>query len=72
MLGLTQEAAAAVLGISRLTYHRIEAGRRQVHFTELAQICAAFDCHIGELVQDIELANAFIYAAKALLGEAQR
>jgi len=70
MLGLTQEAAAAVLGMSRLTYHRIETGRRQVHFTELAKICATFNCHIGELVQDGQLVNAFVYAAKALLGEA--
>jgi DNA-binding Xre family transcriptional regulator len=70
MLGLTQEAAACVLGMSRLTYHRIETGRRHIHFTELGAICAAFDCHIGELVQDRQLANTFIYAAKALLGEA--
>jgi DNA-binding XRE family transcriptional regulator len=70
MLGLTQEAAAAVLGMSCLTYHRIETGRRRVHFTELAKICAAFNCHIGELVQDGQLVNAFVYAAKALLGEA--
>ena len=70
MLGLTQEAAAGVLGMSRLTYHRIETGRRHIHFAELAAICAAFDCHIGELVQDSQLANAFAYAARALLGEA--
>ena len=70
MLGLTQEAAAAVLGMSRLTYHRIEIGRRHIQFTELAAICAAFNCHIGELVQDGQLAHAFTYAAKALLGEA--
>ena len=70
MLGLTQEAAAAVLGMSCLTYHRIETGRRRVHFTELAKIFAAFNCHIGELVQDGQLVNAFVYAAKALLGEA--
>ena len=69
-LGLTQEDAAAFLGMSRLAYHRIETGRRQIHFTELAAICAAFNCHIGELVQDGQLANAFINAAKVLLGEA--
>ena len=69
-LGLTQEAAARVLGMSRLTYHRIETGARHIHFTELAAICAAFNCHIGELVQDGQLANAFTYAAKAILGEA--
>jgi len=49
--------------------HRIESGRRHIHFTELAAICAAFNCHIGELVQDGQLASAFVYAAKALLGE---
>jgi transcriptional regulator with XRE-family HTH domain len=70
VLGLTQEATAAVLGMSRLTYHRIETGRRHIHFSELGAICAAFNCHIGELVQDGQLANAFTYAAKALLGEA--
>ena len=70
MLGLTQEAPATVLGMSRRTYHRIETGRRHIHFTELAAICTAFNCHIGELVQDGQLANAFTYAAKALLGEA--
>ena len=70
VLGLTQEAAAHVLGMSRLTYHRIETGKRGIHFTELAAICAAFNCHIGELVQDGQLANAFTHAAKALLGEA--
>jgi DNA-binding XRE family transcriptional regulator len=69
-LGLTQEAAGRVLGMSRLTYHRIETGARHIHFTELAAICAAFNCHIGELVQDGQLANTFTYAAKAILGEA--
>jgi len=70
VLGLTQEAAARVLGMSRLSYHRIETGKRHIHFTELAAICAAFNCHIGELVQDGQLANAFANAAKAILGEA--
>ena len=69
-LGLTQEAAGRVLGMSRLTYHRIETGARHIHFTELAAICAAFNCHIGELVQDGQLASTFAYAAKAILGEA--
>src|SRR3981081_2180135 len=69
-LGLTQEAAGRVLGMSRLTYHRIETGARHIHFAGLTNICAAFNCHIGELVQDGQLANAFIYAAKAILGEA--
>ena len=64
-----QEAAARVLGMSRLTYQRIETGRRHIHFTELAAIWAAFKCHIGELVQDGQLANAYALAAKAILGE---
>ena len=68
-LGLTQEAAGRVLGMSRLSYHRIETGARHIHFAELAKICAAFNCHIGELVQDGQLANSFAYAAKAILGE---
>jgi DNA-binding Xre family transcriptional regulator len=69
-LGLTQEDAARVLGMSRMTYHRMETGARRIRFSELAAICAAFNCHIGELVQDGPLANAYAYAAKAILGEA--
>jgi DNA-binding Xre family transcriptional regulator len=69
-LGLTQEDAAALLGISRVTYHRIETGVRRIRFSELATICAALNCHVGELVQDGQLATAYTYAAKALLGEA--
>ena len=69
-LGLTQAAAAQFLGLSRLSYHRIESGARNIRFTELAAICAAFNCHIGELVQDGQLATAFANAARAILGEA--
>jgi DNA-binding XRE family transcriptional regulator len=69
-LGLTQAGAAQLLGMSRLSYHRIESGARHIRFTELAAICAAFNCHIGELVQDGQLANAFANAARAILGEA--
>ena len=29
-LGLTQEEAAGILGMSRMTYHRIETGRRSI------------------------------------------
>jgi transcriptional regulator with XRE-family HTH domain len=69
-LGLTQEDAAGILGMSRMTYHRIETGARRIRFSELATICAAFNCHIGELVQDGQLANAYANAAKAILGGA--
>jgi DNA-binding XRE family transcriptional regulator len=69
-LGLTQAGAAQLLGMSRLSYHRIESGARQIRFTELAAICYNFNCHIGELVQDGQLASAFANAARAILGEA--
>src|SRR5262252_10366240 len=68
-LGLTQEDAAGMLGMSRLTYHRIETGTRRIRLSELAAICTAFNCHVGELVQDGQLANAYAFAAKAILGE---
>ena len=69
-LGLTQEDAAGMLGMSRLTYHRIETGTRRIRFSELAAICAAFNCHVGELLQDGQLTSAYVHAAKAILGEA--
>jgi transcriptional regulator with XRE-family HTH domain len=69
-LGLTQQDAAVVLGISRMTYHRMETGSRRIRLSELATICAAFNCHVGELVQDGQLASAYANAAKAILGEA--
>jgi DNA-binding Xre family transcriptional regulator len=59
-----------MLGMSRLSYHRIETGTRRIRFSELATICAAFNCHVGELLQDGQLANAYVHAAKAILGEA--
>jgi DNA-binding XRE family transcriptional regulator len=68
-LGLTQGDAARLLGMQRLTYHRIESGDRRIHFNEIAALCAAFRCHVGELLQDGELAAAYANAARALLGE---
>jgi DNA-binding Xre family transcriptional regulator len=69
-LGLTQEATAQLLGMSRLTYHRIETGARHIHFADLAQICTMFDCAPGELLQDSQLAAAFARAATELLAAA--
>jgi DNA-binding Xre family transcriptional regulator len=69
-LGLTQEATAQLLGMPRLTYHRIETGARHIHFADLAAICAMFDCAPGELLQDSQLAAAFARAAGALLASA--
>jgi DNA-binding XRE family transcriptional regulator len=66
-LGLTQEAAGQILGMPRLTYHRIETGTRRIHFADLAAICTAYGCDIGELLQDARLTAAYAYAANALL-----
>ena len=70
-LGLTQASAAQLLGLSRLAYHRIEAGTRRIAFEELGAICEAYGCHVGELVQDGQLAHAYTHAATALLGPEQ-
>ena len=70
-LGLTQEEAAALLRLSRLSYHRIESGRRRIRAAELAAICAAYNCHIGEIVQDGALAQAFVRAASDLFDGAE-
>ena len=69
-LGLTQAATAQLLGLSRLSYHRIETGARHIHFADLAGICETFNCAPGELLQDSQLAAAFTRAATELLGEA--
>ena len=69
-LGLTPEEAAELLGLGRLSYHRIESGRRRIRASELAAICAAYNCHIGELVQDRALAQAFLRAAPDLFDAA--
>jgi len=68
-LGLTQHQAAGLLGMSRLTYHRIETGARHLHFADLAAICELYNCHPVELLQDSQLAAAYAHAATALLGE---
>ena len=70
-MGLTQEAAARLLGMPRLTYHRIETGARHIHFADLAAICEMFNCEPSELLQDSQLAAAFARAATAMLGQAQ-
>jgi hypothetical protein len=56
--------------MSRVSYHRIETGVRRIRFVEIAAIWEAFNCHVGVLVQDGQLASAYVHAAKAILGEA--
>jgi DNA-binding XRE family transcriptional regulator len=68
-LGLTQEQAAQVLGIKRLTYHRIETGARRIRFADLAALCELYQCHPAELLQDSALAAAYTRAVPALLRE---
>jgi transcriptional regulator with XRE-family HTH domain len=68
-LGLTQQQAAQLLGMSRLIYHRIETGARHIHFADLAAICEMYHCHPAELLQDSQLAAAYAHAATALRGE---
>ena len=68
-LGLTQEQAARLLAMPRLTYHRIETGARHIKFAELGQICLALHCHIEDLVRDKQLAAAYATFAQAILGE---
>ncbi len=69
-LGLTQEAAARLLGMPRLTYHPIETGARSIHFSDLAAICEAFGCAPSDLLHDTQLAAAFTRAANTLLPQA--
>jgi DNA-binding XRE family transcriptional regulator len=68
-LGLTQADAGRLLGMKRLTYHRIERGARRIRFAELAAFCAAFHCHVGELLQDRQLVAAYLDAARTLFGD---
>jgi DNA-binding XRE family transcriptional regulator len=70
-LGLTQQQSARLLGMSRLTYHRIETGARRIHFADLAAVCKLYDCHPVELLQDSELAAAYAHAATLLDGAAR-
>lgn len=65
-LGLTQQQAANVLGIKRLTYHRLETGARRIHFADFAALCELYECHPTELLQDSHLAAAYTRAAARL------
>jgi len=62
-LGLTQEGAARLLGMKRLSYHRIETGARRIRFADLAALCELYQCDPVELLQDSRLAAAYAHAA---------
>jgi DNA-binding XRE family transcriptional regulator len=59
-LGLSQEDAARMLGVHRLTYHRIENGPRRIRPAELVALSDVFHCPVAELAQDGALADAFV------------
>ncbi|MGH7045859.1 MAG: helix-turn-helix domain-containing protein [Stellaceae bacterium] len=61
-LGLTQEGAAQLLGMKRLSYHRIETGVRRIRFADLAALCELYQCEPVELLQDSRLAAAYANA----------
>jgi transcriptional regulator with XRE-family HTH domain len=65
-LGLTQADLARLLGMPRLTYHRIETGARRIRLVELAALCEALQCHAGELLQDGQLTAAYLRARTLL------
>ncbi len=49
--GLTQEAAAELLGVSRWTYRHWEGGQHAPLAERLPQIAAALDCDVADLVE---------------------
>jgi transcriptional regulator with XRE-family HTH domain len=66
-LGLTQDDAAQLMKMSRVTYHRMERGNRRIRCTEFAMVCELYDCSIDELAGP-HLAAGYRTAAKAILG----
>jgi transcriptional regulator with XRE-family HTH domain len=57
-LGMTQDQCAALIGISRLSFTRIELGHRRIKLPELAAICEALGCSAADLLGDATLAVA--------------
>jgi DNA-binding XRE family transcriptional regulator len=52
-LCMTQDKAASALRMSRLTYHRLEAGLRQLHFDEITALHKLFRIEPEELLGDL-------------------
>ena len=51
-LGLTQEALASELGISRPTYMQVERGERDLTIGEAKKIAAIFDMTLESLLEE--------------------
>lgn len=67
-LGLTQDEFSAIVGMSRVTYHRIETGNRRIRAEELSGFCKALCCAASDLIEDPALARSYEFIAKSLLG----
>lgn len=50
--GMTQEAAAAALGVARTTFVAIEKGSRRVQPAELLQLARLYEKQVGELLRE--------------------
>jgi transcriptional regulator with XRE-family HTH domain len=69
LLGLTQDELSALVGLSRVTYHRIEHGDRRLRIEELGALCRVFCCPASDLIDDAALARSYATIARSLLGD---
>lgn len=68
-LGLSQDDAARIIGMTRISYHRLESGRQRIRLDQIASICSGLRCRIGDLIQDDPIAvAAYSAAARSILG----
>lgn len=69
-LGLTQEDVSSALHIQRTSVHAIEAGKRNVSATELAQFSKLYDRRVewllGNDIAEIETDSALFRVAREL------
>lgn len=68
--GVSQEAAAAALGISQPTYSRIEDGSRHIKGDELIRLADACGVRVGAITGLAEVAGRTRLAARTDGGEA--
>jgi transcriptional regulator with XRE-family HTH domain len=65
-LGMTQEQAAILMGMSRVSYNRTESGTRKIDVMELASLCEALGCTIEDVIDDPHLAQTYRRAGMIL------